>query len=90
LWRIGFASKNVFFAGLALLRKAFTSCWIGFPLQSQSIVTDWLCFAKPIHRGGYDLLRKANMFRWIGFAKQSHPIVLEYCGLALRSKANPM
>jgi hypothetical protein len=57
--------------GKALLRDANLSWCIGFSsqnqpiemdwlaLQSQSVVVDWLCFAKPILCDGMALLRKA-------------------------------
>ena len=45
---MGFASQSLFNDGLALLRKANPFRWNCFASQSQSIVKDRLCFAKPI------------------------------------------
>jgi hypothetical protein len=83
---------------LALLRKANPYCSVGFfskriyragfdfASQSQSILLEWLCFAKSIHFTGMALLRKAFATRsdWLCFAK---PILCD--GLALLRKANP-
>ena len=76
--------------GLALLRKADPSSWIGFAWRSLSIMTDRLCFAKPFHRARFDLLLKSNPFilfllcrkaffnYGIGFASQSQTISIDW------------
>jgi hypothetical protein len=53
-------AKPILCDGMALLRKAIPSWWIGFASQSQSFARDWLCFAKPFRRGWFAFRHKAN------------------------------
>ena len=84
--------------GKALRSKANPSKWKGFAKQSQPIMMERLCEAKPIDHDGKALRSKANPAKWKGFAKQSQLITsrrvceakpIKQNWKALRSKANP-